>query len=190
MSARKFWIKMNILYERFMLLVFTAVLLIIIYALYDSWYIYNKANIDLMKYKPAEGSSVPADAPITDDMVAWITMNDTNIDYPIMQGDNNLEFLNLPDGTRYIITESNYSKQAYKPMVSVDGGEKENKRSVNGRLSKNVNIAYENIRSGIIPTGVETRIFGAVLLLIILIAGEVLFVRRGRKRSMEDKQQE
>lgn len=118
MSARKFWIKMNILYERFMLLVFTAVLLIIIYTLYDSWYIYDKANIDLMKYKPAEGSSVPADAPITDDMVAWITMDDTNIDYPIMQGDNNLEYLNMNPYGEYSLSGSIFLDSRNKPDFS------------------------------------------------------------------------
>lgn len=101
-----------------MLLVFTAVLLIIIYALYDSWYIYDKANIDLMKYKPAEGSSVPADAPITEDMVAWITMNDTNIDYPIMQGDNNLEYLNMNPYGEYSLSGSIFLDSRNKPDFS------------------------------------------------------------------------
>ena len=53
---------MNILYEKLMLLAFTAVLLIVIYGLYDSWYVYNKASDDsYLKYKPQTGQDVADD---------------------------------------------------------------------------------------------------------------------------------
>ena len=37
---------------------------------------------------------MPEDAPITDGMVAWLTIDDTNIDYPVMQSDDNYRYLN------------------------------------------------------------------------------------------------
>ena len=37
---------MNILYEKFMFLVFIVALLIVIYGLYDTWFVYNKAKDD------------------------------------------------------------------------------------------------------------------------------------------------
>ena len=37
MNMRKFWIKMNILYEKFMLLMFILAFLVVLYGLYDSW---------------------------------------------------------------------------------------------------------------------------------------------------------
>ena len=50
---KRFWIKMNILYEKFMLLVFVFALLIVAYGLYDTWYVYHNANDDsYLKYKP------------------------------------------------------------------------------------------------------------------------------------------
>ena len=87
---------MNILYEKFMLLVFIVALLIVIYGLYDTWYVYHNASDDsYRKYRPTVEAGVPEEAPITEDMVAWITVRDTNIDYPVMQGDDNSKYLNV-----------------------------------------------------------------------------------------------
>ena len=91
---RRFWIRMNILYEKLMFFIFLVALLIVSWGLYDAWYVYNKANDDsYLRYKPVPGESVAEDMPITDDMVAWITIDDTNIDYPVMQGDNDYSIL-------------------------------------------------------------------------------------------------
>ena len=107
MNMRKFWIKMNILYEKLMLFAFVAVLLIVIYGLYDSWYVFNNAKDDsYLKYKPVEGESIPEDIPITDDMVAWITLDDTNIDYPVMQGEDNSKYLNVNPYGEYALSGS------------------------------------------------------------------------------------
>ena len=107
MNMRKFWIKMNILYEKLMLFAFVAVLLIVIYGLYDSWYVFNNAKDDsYLKYKPVEGESIPEEVPITDDMVAWITLDDTNIDYPVMQGEDNSKYLNVNPYGEYALSGS------------------------------------------------------------------------------------
>ena len=98
---------MNILYERCMLFVFVFALLIVAYGLYDAWYVYNKAGDDsFLKFKPVAGESVPADSPITDDMVAWITVDGTNIDYPVMQGETNSDYLNLNPYGEYSLAGS------------------------------------------------------------------------------------
>ena len=53
------------------------------------------------------GSAVDsADNPITDEMVAWITIDDTNIDYPVMQGKDNTHFLNTDPFGEYSLTGS------------------------------------------------------------------------------------
>ena len=98
---------MNILYERCMLFVFVFALLIVAYGLYDAWYVYNKAGDDsFLKFKPVAGESVPVDSPITDDMVAWITVDGTNIDYPVMQGETNSDYLNLNPYGEYSLAGS------------------------------------------------------------------------------------
>ena len=104
---RRFWIRMYILYEKLMFFIFLIALLIVIWGLYDAWYVYNKANDDsYLRYKPVPGESIPEDMPITDDMVAWITIDDTNIDYPVMQGENNMEYLNINPYGEYSLSGS------------------------------------------------------------------------------------
>ena len=104
---KRFWIEMNKIYERFMYFVFLVALLVVIYGLYDAWYVYNKADDDsLMKYKPVPGQGIAEDAPLTDDYVAWITIDDTNIDYPVMQGDNNMKYINIDPYGEYSLSGS------------------------------------------------------------------------------------
>lgn len=94
---RTFWKTMNRAYEKTMLLIFIIALLICIYALYDTWYVFDHANDkSYLKFKPGveEENGAVSESPITSDMVGWITMDDTNIDYPIMQGEDNTAYLN------------------------------------------------------------------------------------------------
>ena len=107
MNMKRFWINMNMLYEKLMLCAFIVVLLIVVYGLYDTWYVFNNATDDsILKYKPTLGRGVPDDAPITEDMVAWITIDDTNIDYPVMQGDTNSKYLNIDPYGEYSLSGS------------------------------------------------------------------------------------
>ena len=104
---KRFWIWMNIIYEKFMFVVFLVALLIVIYGLYDAWYVYNKAGDDsYLKYKPIPERGVPSDSPLTEDYVAWLTIDDTNIDYPVMQGDDNMKYLNLDPYGEYALSGS------------------------------------------------------------------------------------
>ena len=98
---------MNILYDRIMLIAFILALLVILYGLYDNWYVYQHANDDgYLRYKPAVGESIQEDLPITDEMVAWLTMKDTNIDYPVMQSENNSKYLNVNPYGEYSLSGS------------------------------------------------------------------------------------
>ena len=104
---KRFWIWMNIIYEKFMFIVFLVALLIVVYGLYDAWYVYHKAGDDsYLKYKPRPGQGIPDDAPLTEDYVAWLTIDDTNIDYPVMQGDNNMKYLNMNPYGEYSLSGS------------------------------------------------------------------------------------
>jgi sortase B len=72
------------------------------FGLWDTWNIYNNAGVDsdLLNYKPtATGEDTPnptlADLQkINPDVCAWLTVDDTNIDYPVVQGRTNLEYVN------------------------------------------------------------------------------------------------
>ena len=107
MDAKRFWINMNILYEKLMLCAFVVVLLIVVYGLYDTWYVFNNAIDDsYLRFKPTAEGGVPEDAPITEDMVAWVTIDDTNIDYPVMQAEDNYKYLNINPYGEYSLSGS------------------------------------------------------------------------------------
>ena len=68
--------------------------LICLYAMIDAAMVYNGANDSgIMKYKPAAGNTEEL-RELSADAVAWITVDGTRIDYPVMQGKTNAEYLN------------------------------------------------------------------------------------------------
>ena len=81
--------------EDIIILVISLLLFLIgLYALIDSYLVYQHANdTSLLKFKPGYEGEEP-DRSIRGDMVAWLTVEDTKIDDPVMQGKNNEEYLN------------------------------------------------------------------------------------------------
>ena len=81
--------------DRVVLLVSLLFFLICGYAMLDAYHVYyNASDTSLLKYKPAIGSDASVMRDLSDDVVAWLTIDGTNIDYPIMQGEDNSEYLN------------------------------------------------------------------------------------------------
>ena len=81
----------------------TALLVLFLYGVYMVWYVimvYLSAFLgdDLLKFKPSGDDHNPTLeelAEINPDVIGWITIDGTKIDYPIVQGKDNLEYLNL-----------------------------------------------------------------------------------------------
>lgn len=72
----------------------------------DSWLVYHHANDDsLLRFKPGYEREA-ADQPIQGNMVAWLTVDDTMIDYPVMQGETNEEYLNKDPYGNYSMSGS------------------------------------------------------------------------------------
>ncbi len=68
--------------------------LICLYAMIDAYMVYAGANdSNIMKYKPAAGDTEML-RELAADAVAWITVDGTRIDYPVMQGKTNDDYLN------------------------------------------------------------------------------------------------
>ncbi len=72
-----------------------------IYALWDNNQIYSAAKdiqADLLQYKPAVdadgGATFEELLAINPDVCAWISVDNTNIDYPVVQGENILSYIN------------------------------------------------------------------------------------------------
>ena len=69
--------------------------LICLYAMIDAVNVYLNANDkSVLKYKPQLGHGSEVLGELSDDAVAWLTIDNTSIDYPVMQGRNNDEYIN------------------------------------------------------------------------------------------------
>ena len=69
--------------------------LICLYAMIDAVNVYLNANDkSVLKYKPQLGHGSVVLGELSDDAVAWLTIDNTSIDYPVMQGRNNDEYIN------------------------------------------------------------------------------------------------
>lgn len=81
-------------------LVLALVLLYAGFSLWDTWRIYDAAGVDasLLRYKPAaagdEGAGFAELRALNSDVCAWLTVTDTHIDYPVVQGADNVRYVN------------------------------------------------------------------------------------------------
>ena len=68
------------------------------YALWDNSLIYaavDDAQADMLKLKPQENEPTFNELlAINPDIRAWITLDNTNVDYPVLQGETNLTYIN------------------------------------------------------------------------------------------------
>lgn len=82
------------LIDRFLFLLCILIFLIGGYALFDSYAVYYQAaDNDILKCKPGYETEEDVNKEIQGFMAAWLTMDDSDIDYPVMQGDDNSEYL-------------------------------------------------------------------------------------------------
>ena len=86
-------------------IVMVALLFVVLYSSYALWdnnTVYAAAldvQLEMLKLKPdmdaEDGHSFEELLKINQDVVAWVTVDNTNIDYPIVQGKTNLTYVNL-----------------------------------------------------------------------------------------------
>ena len=81
------------------------------YALYDAYATYQKAELtdDILQYKPEENEKFSLESiqkEINEDICGWIRIDNTNIDYPMVIGKDNTEYLNNDYRKEYSITGS------------------------------------------------------------------------------------
>lgn len=80
--------------DYFILLLCVLLLLTGVYSCYDSFCVYYGADDkSLLKFQPGS-TATESDRPITHDMVAWLSIDDADIEFPIVQGKDNVEYLN------------------------------------------------------------------------------------------------
>lgn len=104
-----------------LLLFFLLLFLIGAYTMYDTAIVYDQADIDLSSYKPSREDILNGGwdmSRLSEDVVAWLTVYDTNIDYPVMQGEDNLEYINKNPFGEYSLSGSIFLDSRNAPDFS------------------------------------------------------------------------
>lgn len=120
----RFLKRLNILYERLLMLLLNAVFLIAVWCVYDNWYVYKHSDTvssRLLRFKPGITAVAAADdgsPSISEDMVAWLTIDGTDIDYPIMQAGDNIKYLNTDPFGEYSLAGSIFLDSRNAPDMS------------------------------------------------------------------------
>lgn len=95
-------------------------MLICLWQVYDNYYLYTHTlDKRVLRYKPdPKKPEATADSPITYDMAGWLTVDGTNIDYPVMQGKDNNSYLNTDPFGNYSLTGSIFLDSRSSPDFS------------------------------------------------------------------------
>lgn len=146
MNMREFWIKLNILYENVLIFCIFIFMLIDLYVMYDKFYIYmHSGNRELLKYKPVIGEYIKDESPISEDMVAWLTVDNTKIDVPVMQTVENVTYLSTDPFGNYSVSGSiflDYRCNGFDDNFSIIYGHHMDYGQMFGGLEKFLNEDY------------------------------------------------
>lgn len=94
------------------------------YSLWDTWHIYHSAlpDQDLMKLKPVKGEdsnpSLQDLQKINADVCAWLTVYDTGIDYPVVRGKDDMEYINKDVYGDFALSGAIFLQSANQPDFS------------------------------------------------------------------------
>ena len=94
------------------------------YSLWDTWRIYHSAlpDQDLMKLKPVKGEdtnpSLQDLQKINADVCAWLTVDDTGIDYPVVRGKDDMEYINKDVYGNFALSGAIFLQSANQPDFS------------------------------------------------------------------------
>ena len=159
------------LIDKSILLVCIVLFLLGSYGLYDSYMVYQQATDNsILKYKPGYEADDETDKKITGNMVAWLTVDDTNIDYPVMQGEDNNEYLNKDPFGGYALSGSIFldsrNDPEFKDYYSLIYGHHMEHGMMFGAIDEYLNEDYFNShRTGSLVVGKKTykiRIFAVL----------------------------
>lgn len=108
MNWERFWHRMGGIADGVMTTLFLLLMLLSAYSVYDTIKVYDRANDKtLLQYKPKLLDDGAADDSQTiPGSVAWITIDNTTIDYPIMQAEDNAKYLNTDPYGKASVTGS------------------------------------------------------------------------------------
>ena len=92
------------------------------YSLWDMFKVYNSTKLDqeILKYRPQNGGvlSLEEAQKLNPDIKAWIRIDGTKIDYPVVQGVDNFEYLNLDYKRDYSLAGSIFMDYRNDPELT------------------------------------------------------------------------
>lgn len=108
---------------------FAAILILLLlmyggYSLYDTYMTYQGARLgsDILRYKPtATEDNSPTFAElrnINKDVEAWLTIDGTHIDYPVLQGEDDMEYVNKDVYGKFSLSGAIFLSAGNKPDFS------------------------------------------------------------------------
>ena len=110
------------------------------YSLWDSDQVFKAADkFQYERYKPSEdGKSFEELQRINPEVIAWLTVYGTNIDYPVTQGENNMKYVNTDAEGQYslsgaIFLDSN-NKSDFKDFNNIFYGHHMEKQTMFGEI--------------------------------------------------------
>ena len=119
MNLKKVVQKLDRTTDSFILAICIILLFIGIYSLLDNLWVYKNAIDDsLFNYKPELNEILTDDKKITGKQMAWIELPDTGIDYPVFQGDDNMEYLNKSPYGEFSLSGSIFLDSRNDPLFT------------------------------------------------------------------------
>lgn len=112
---------LNNLHDALLMIAFVIVIIISGYGMCDVWYVYSHVNDSFFNgVTPDSSSFEPEQLPLTDGLTGWIYFEDTDIHFPVMQGENNLAFLNKDPYGNFSLSGSIFLDSRNAPDFSDD----------------------------------------------------------------------
>ena len=114
------WKKLDDLLNLAGKIVCILVFLICAYAVYDGFLVYRAAGDEsLLAYRPDEDGKMPEEGMLAG-AAAWLRIDGTPIDYPVMQGIDNAEYINKDPYGKYSISGSIFLDCRNRPDFTDD----------------------------------------------------------------------
>lgn len=105
--------------DRLICLCLLIVILTASYAAYDAgWLLDHAKDPTLRDHRPGDPRELVSEKSISEDQVAWLVIDDTSIDYPVMQADNNMEYLNKDPYGEFSLSGSIFLDYRNSPQFS------------------------------------------------------------------------
>lgn len=182
------------LLDRLLVLALLFLLLIGVYFIYDTAYVYYNASASRVVFQrpgaAAESEEETASKSLTEDYVAWLSLDDSAVDYPVMQGSDNNRYLSTNPYGEYSLSGSIFldcrNARDFSDGYSVLYGHHMSGDFMFGALDRFYDKAYfDSHRTGTLIVG-DTEYPLQIFAMLAVDAGEpAIFQLHGSEQVLE-----